>query len=348
MLGVRQDEVLAKESLGVGDIVILAAGNHRPPAAAGDIGEADVVAEAEAVEEEGNPERGGLGQVGNSLGREFRQISRVEAEGEGLLFEDKEVGLEGVADKGEGTAKDGAPDFVEVAVAGVELGDGAARRRHELLVAAVALKDGRFEALAKEGRQLQGDLRVGEESIPHLGQLEVVGAAVGETGVTKGDKGIDQGGVFAAHGAVANKRVVENALGREELGVGEFPLQAVKEFIPGAEKTAVAALDIEGGQEVGMDAVADGQAVGAIDAEIEAVEDLHDLEEKVALRRIADGKVHPRFAAIAVRFDIEIEAVVSVPHVKDVEDLGDAQHRRVAQIAFVVDPEEAQQAVEGV
>ena len=42
-----------------------------------------------------------------------------------------------------------------------------------------------------------------------------------------------------------------------------------------------------------MDAVADSQAVSAIDAEIEPIEDLHDLEEKVALRRVADRKMHP-------------------------------------------------------
>lgn len=348
MLGVCQDEVLAKKGLGVGDIVILAAGDYRSPAAAGDIGEADVVAEAEAVVEEGDAEGGGLGQVGDRLAREFIQVSRVETEGEGLLFEDKEVGLEGVADKGEGTAKDGAADLVEMAVAGVELGDGAARRCQELLVAAVARHDRRLKALAKEGRQLQGDLRVGEEGIPHLGEFEMVGAAVGETGVAKGNESIDQGGVIAAHGVVANKGVVEDALGREELGVGQLPLQADEELIAGTELAAVAALDIESGEKVGVNAVADRQAVGAIDAEFEAVEDLHDLQEKVALRRVADGKVHPRFVTVAVRFDIEIEAVVPVPHVKDVEDLGDAQHRRVAQVPLVVDPEEAQQMVEGV
>jgi len=171
---------------------------------------------------------------------------------------------------------------------------------------------------------------------------------VGEIGVTKCNESIYQGGVFAPYYAGKDKIIVKDTFGGEKLSIGQLPLQEVKELVPAAEEVAVAAQDMEGSEKVGMDAVADRQAVSAINSEIQAVKDLHDLEEKVTLRRIADGKVDPRFAAVVICFNIEIQPVVPVPHVKNIQNLGDTQWRGIAYVSLVVDPEDVQQAVEGI
>ena len=116
-----KDKVLPEKAIGVGDEIIGGAGDDGPPAAPGDVGETDVVAEAEAAEEEGDPERRRLRQVGGRVGAELHQVGRIEAEGQGLLLQDKKIGFQGIADEGETAAKDGPPQFVQVAVAGVIL-----------------------------------------------------------------------------------------------------------------------------------------------------------------------------------------------------------------------------------
>src|ERR1700687_2490 len=100
MLGVGQHIHFAKQGAGTGNVIVPAPGDDRPPAAPGNVGKTDMIACPVAAEEKGYPERYLRWQVGSEFGIEFRQIGGVEAERQGVLFRDVEIGLQGVSDKG--------------------------------------------------------------------------------------------------------------------------------------------------------------------------------------------------------------------------------------------------------
>ncbi len=139
VLRVGKDEVLTEDGVRVGDEIVAVPRDHRAPPAAGDVGEAYVVAETEAAEEEGDSEGEGGGKIRGELPAEFGEIGRVEPEGERLFLRHVEVRLQGVLYEDEAAAEDGAAHLVQVAVSGVvvrhdALGLGEGARIYELTV----------------------------------------------------------------------------------------------------------------------------------------------------------------------------------------------------------------------
>ena len=95
-----------------------------------------------------------------------------------------------------------------------------------------------------------------------------------------------------------------------------------------------------------MDTVADGQAIGALDPQAEAIEDLHDLHQKVLLRWIAHGEHDPGFLSLVSRgniLHIQKDPPLAVALLVEPEKLGNPLGRRDAHVVFVIDPEDAQQ-----
>ncbi len=222
MLGMGQDKIFPEQGVGVGDQIVLAAGNDRAPATAGDIGKADMVAEAGPAEEEGDAKRQRRRQVGGKFRPQFAEIGGIETKGEGLLFKDKGIGFQGMANHQQAAAEDVAADFVEMAATGIVVGHGRGRRGQRRLVVGFTHCPLRLEAAAKQFHQLQGDLRVGMERGPHLFKIVAVRLAVRQGGMTERDEGVDQGSLGTAHHAGDDELAVRLRTGGKDLGGPQF------------------------------------------------------------------------------------------------------------------------------
>ncbi len=305
------------------------------------------IAEAVAREEEGDAERRGRGQVGGEGRAQLGEVGGVEAEGEGLLLEDEEVGLEGVLDERQAAAVDVTPDVVEVPVAGVVLAHRLLGGGQQGRPALLPPRHRRVEAGPEEAGQPQRHLRVGLEGIPHLLPVEPVGLGVGQVGVAEGHEGAHQRGVHAGEHAGGDQLAVLGRAGRQQLGGEELLLQLPVERRADLQPAAPALVDVEGAERVGTDPGGDVEHVGAGHAEVEPVEHLEELGQEAAVGRAGHREGDPgEPGVVADRLDVEVEAAGPLAELEQPERLGDAAGRRDPGIVRVAEPEEAEELVQ--
>ena len=127
---------------------------------------------------------------------------------------------------------------------------------------------------------------------------------MGEIGVGEADEGVDEGRLLPRHQARLDEIPVGRALGGQDLGVVEFPPELPVEGRILPEQPAVPAADVEGAEEVGVLPRGDRQRIGAPDPEVQAVEYLHDLGEKVPLRRVRHGEQDPHLLPLRDVLDL--------------------------------------------
>jgi len=103
-----------------------------------------------AAVEEGDPEGTLRGEVRGEVGSEVGEVRRVEAEGEGVLLRNVEVGLQGPPDEEEGAPEDRPPEIIQHLVAGVVRLDGPGGLLQRLPVRRLPVRDVRVEAQTEQ------------------------------------------------------------------------------------------------------------------------------------------------------------------------------------------------------
>ncbi len=86
--------------------------------------------------------------------------------------------------------------------------------------------------------------------------------------MAEGDKGVHEGTLPAAEGPLGDEVAVGVGIRGEDLGVAELVPQQAEELAAAGEDLAVAAAHVEGPEEDRVHAVGDGEAVGAVHAEV--------------------------------------------------------------------------------
>jgi hypothetical protein len=260
-----------------------------------------------------------------------------------------EVGLQGMADEDQGAAEYGPAHLVEIAVAGVVAGDCPVGLIPLTFIEEFAILDIRVEAGAKNPDQLQRHPGMPVEGAHDVLESETVGLVVGQVRMAEADQGIDQGSLLSGHHPPGDELPVGVGSRGEDLGVVEFLAQPVEDLRPLVRQIGVAGVHVEITQEPGIQPVADGQAVGALDADAQALEHLHDLLEEVDLRRVGCSEHHPELALAAGVLDlfgVEIDAAVQNALLKKAQDLGHPWKWGDAHVMLIVEPEQAQQTLD--
>ncbi len=343
VLGVSQDVGLAEQTVGGGHVVVPPLGEHRPPAAAGDVGKTDVVGGAVAAGEIRHPERPVDGQIIGEITPQRLEVGRVEAEGERPFLGDEEVGLERVPDHQQTAAEDGPAELVEKPAAGIEILDQRlCLGQHRGIAIGIGL---RVEAGMKEPHQLQGDFRMVVERPRHPFQIVAVRVGMGEAGVAETDEGADQRAVRAADHPVGDHLVVGERGHRHHLGGVHLRPQLLEQRAVLGDQPAVFGGDVKRREEVGVVAVMDGQAVGALDSQAQAAEGVDDLQQVPAVGRIGDPEQQPRFrpADPLALLHRQTDPAERPAAGEEPQQPGDPDRRRGPDVFRIVVPQEPEQ-----
>jgi hypothetical protein len=274
------------------DVVVPGVAEDCAPAAPGDVREPDVIAETRAREEVGDAEGALPGQVGREGRRQVVEVGRVEPEGEGVLLLHEEVGLQGPLHQQERHLEERAAELVDHPVAG-----GVCR--HLLLhpgqlrgVGGLAIGANRVEAQLEEPDEIQGDLGMEVERPDHVLVGVVLRLRVGAGGVAEADDGVDQRRLLDGHQPAEDELVPGRRVDVEDLRCEELAAQPAEALTVLRERLAAAVGDAEGADEPGLAVGLQREGEQAAGAELEGVEDLHDLHEEAARRRIGHREDH--------------------------------------------------------
>ena len=130
------------------------------------------------------------------------------------------------------------------------------------------------------------------ESPLHILESEAFRLVMGQAGVTKGDEPVNQGSIFTGQQSDSNKIAIHCGVGRDDLGRAELPRQTCGQLAAGTQVLPASADDKERAKKIRMDAIGDSLAVRPADADVQAVEYLQHLQQKILLVRIANSKKH--------------------------------------------------------
>ena len=352
VLRVGEDVVLPEEGVRDGDVIVAGPGEEGPPSPPGDVGEPDVVAEPVSSEEEGDPEGTSRREIRGEFGTQVLEVGGIEPEREGVLLGDEEVRLERPPDEGERGPEDRPAELVQLAVPRVVLLDLLRHRRERGLVRGGPVGDLRIEPQLEEVRELEGDVGVGVERPRDVFQREPVRLVVCEVRMAEADEGVHERRLFPRHQPCEDERPVDLRTGAQDLGVVELAAKPPEQRGAFLEGPALPPDHVEGPEEVGEGPGGDREGVGSADAQVQAVEHLHHLQEVVFPGRVADREQDPGLPGPLVFSRGEILQVDVDPHpvprlVEEPEDPGHAVRRGETDVSGVVSPEDPQQFLPG-
>ena len=206
----------------------------------------------------------------------------------------------------------------------------------------------RLKAKRKQMGQAQHDLRVLVEGPLDFSQVIEVRAGVGQVGVTESNHRIAQRRLLPGHHPVDEKIRIHAAGIGEDLAVVQLGLQLVVQRGIFHNQLTLTGGDVKGSQEIWGYAIADVQSVCPPHPNVQTVKNLHDLGQKAAFRRVADGKQKPRLLVaghVDAVLHVQVKAVVIADFLVEPDDPGHPFGRRNADVSLIVQPQETENLV---